>query len=79
MLGWQSNSTMLSIRLPAEIEIRLAILATETGRTKTTLAREAILQYIDYLEDYYLTEARASKNRKAISLRDIEKILGLPN
>jgi len=52
---------MLALRLP---EQRLAALAQETGRTKTTLAREAILEYIDDLEDYYLAEARARKNTR---------------
>ena len=41
---------MLAIRLPESIEIRLNALAQETGRAKSTLAREAILEYIDDLE-----------------------------
>jgi RHH-type transcriptional regulator, rel operon repressor / antitoxin RelB len=68
---------MLAIRLPAEIEERLANLAQETGRSKTTLAREAILEYIDDLEDFYLAEARARKNRKTIPLEQVERQLGL--
>ena len=68
---------MLAIRLPDTIELRLAHLAAETGRTKTTLAREAILEYIDDLEDYHLAEARARKNRKTIPLEDVEQALGL--
>ena len=68
---------MLAIRLPDEIEERLNNLASETGRTKTALAREAILEYIDDLEDYYLAEARARLNRKAISLEEVERKLGL--
>ena len=68
---------MLAIRLPEPIEARLTQLAQETGRTKTTLAREAILEYIDDLEDYHLAEARARKNRKTIPLEDVEKALGL--
>lgn len=68
---------MLAIRLPQPIEDRLNALAQETGRTKTTLAREAILEYIDDLEDFYLAEARARKNRKTIPLDDVERRLGL--
>jgi len=68
---------MLAIRLPAMIEERLAALALETGRTKTALAREAILEHIDDLEDYYLAEARARKSRKTIALADVERALGL--
>ena len=68
---------MLAIRLPEAIEERLNTLASETGRTKTALAREAILEYIDDLEDYYLAEARARLNRKTIPLAEVERKLGL--
>lgn len=68
---------MLAIRLPEAIEERLNALASETGRSKTALAREAILEYIDDLEDYYLAEARAHRNRKTIPLDEVERKLGL--
>jgi RHH-type rel operon transcriptional repressor/antitoxin RelB len=68
---------MLAIRLPETIEERLNVLANETGRTKTALAREAILEYIDDLEDFYLAEARARRNRKTIPLDEVERKLGL--
>ncbi len=68
---------MLAIRLPDSIEVRLNSLALETGRSKTALAREAILEYIDDLEDYYLAEARARLNRKTIPLAEVERKLGL--
>lgn len=68
---------MLAIRLPDSIEQRLAALASETGRTKTALAREAILEYINDLEDHHLAEARARRGRKTISLEEVERELGL--
>jgi RHH-type transcriptional regulator, rel operon repressor / antitoxin RelB len=68
---------MLAIRLPEPLEARLAQLAATTGRTKTTLAREALVEYIDDLEDLYLAEARARLNRKTIPLEDLERSLGL--
>lgn len=67
---------MLSIRLPEEIEERLNALAAESGRTKTALAREAIVEFIDDLEDYYLAEARDRKSRKPIPLAEVEGALG---
>jgi RHH-type rel operon transcriptional repressor/antitoxin RelB len=67
---------MLAIRLTPDIEARLDHLTQETGRTKTALAREAILAHLDDLEDYYLAEARARKNRKTIALIDVERELG---
>jgi RHH-type rel operon transcriptional repressor/antitoxin RelB len=50
---------MLAIRLPPEIEARLEKLAKRTGRSKTFYAREAILEHLQDLEDYYLAERRA--------------------
>ena len=57
---------MLAIRLPEDIELRLGTLAAKTGRTKTFYAREAILEYLDDLEDLYLAEKRLNniKNGK---------------
>ncbi|WOE87205.1 type II toxin-antitoxin system RelB family antitoxin [Aeromonas veronii] len=72
---------MLAIRLPSDIEDRLANLAQETGRTKTFYAREAILTHLEELEDYYLTERVMEKVRKGeerlFSLDDVERDLGL--
>ena len=72
---------MLAIRLPEEIERRLEELARKTGRTKTYYAREAILEYLDDLEDIHLAERRyaaylAGKTRTT-SLEDVERVLGL--
>ena len=47
---------MIALRLPADIEHRLDVLAKATGRTKTFYAREAILQHLDNLEDLYMAE-----------------------
>ncbi len=72
---------MLAIRLPEEIESRLGNLAKKTGRTKTFYAREAILEYIDDLEDLYLAERRLGgtnrRERQALTLRQLERQLRL--
>jgi len=49
---------MLALRLPEEIEGRLNALAKKTGRTKSFYAREAIVEYLNDLEDIYLAEKR---------------------
>ncbi|WP_157493050.1 type II toxin-antitoxin system RelB family antitoxin [Desulfonatronovibrio magnus] len=49
---------MLAIRLPGDIEKRLVDLAEQTGRTKTYYAREAIIEHLEDLEDYYLAVHR---------------------
>jgi RHH-type rel operon transcriptional repressor/antitoxin RelB len=72
---------MLAIRLPKEIELRLDNLAKATGRTKTFYAREAILAYIEDMEDLYLADksmrALKSGKVKAIPLDQVERNLGL--
>ena len=72
---------MLAIRLPAEVETRLSVLAKATGRTKTFYAREAILEYLDDLEDLYLSEQRLIANREGKShtytLEELEHDLDL--
>jgi len=72
---------MLAIRLPAEIENRLEALSKATGRTKTYYAREAILEYLDDLEDIYLAEQRLADLKagrsSTISLDDVIKSYGL--
>ena len=66
---------MLAIRLPAEIEKRLEALAKKTGRTKSYYVRQAILEYLEDLEDYYLAEERLKSFREAktIPLEEIMK------
>lgn len=70
---------MLAIRLPQEIEDRLARLARKTGRSKTHYAREAILAHLDDLEDFYLAEERMRRydEAKTIPLDDLLRRHGL--
>ncbi len=72
---------MLAIRLPETIEKRLDRLAKRTGRTKTYYAREAILQYLDDLEDIYLAErelqAVRSGRSRTVPLEKIMRRYGL--
>ncbi len=74
---------MLSIRIPAEIEARLDVLAKATGRTKSFYAREAIIEYLDDLEDIYLAEKRLEELRagrsRTFTLQEVERELGLEN
>jgi RHH-type rel operon transcriptional repressor/antitoxin RelB len=55
---------MLAIRLPQSIEKRLEKLARRTGRTKTFYVREAILEHLDDLEDFYLAEKSFDRIQK---------------
>lgn len=70
---------MLAIRLPEEIEQRLDFLAKETGRTKTFYAREAILNYLEDLEDIYLSqqvlECVKRGEERIYSSKEVEEML----
>jgi RHH-type rel operon transcriptional repressor/antitoxin RelB len=68
---------MLAIRLDAETERRLALLAKKTGRTKTFYAREAILDHLQDLEDTYLATERLQSPAKTYSAREVKRELGL--
>lgn len=70
-----------SVRLPEEAERRLEALASQTGRSKAFYIREAILEYLDDLEDAYLAQARlealkAGKS-EAVPLEEVMKRYGL--
>lgn len=54
---------MLAVRLPEDIEKRLAALAKATGRTKSFYARRAIEEHLDELEDTYLAERTLERIR----------------
>lgn len=72
---------MITVRLPAEIETRLADLAKATGRTKSFYVREAIMEHLDDIEDLYLAEQRWSDlqagRSRTYTLGEVEKHLGL--
>ncbi len=68
---------MLAIRLPADIEKRLTSLAKRTGRTKTYYAKEAILQYMEDLEDTYLAVERLENAGKRWAQDELEQSVDL--
>jgi RHH-type rel operon transcriptional repressor/antitoxin RelB len=55
---------VLALRLPPEIEERLAALAKATGRTKSFYVREAILEHLEDMEDAYLAAATLERVRR---------------
>lgn len=55
---------MVSIRLPEEIEHRLNQLAEVTQRSKSFYIKEALEQYLEEIEDYYLALERTRKPKR---------------
>ena len=74
---------MLTIRLPESTEERLSRLAKEKGRTKSFYVKEALKNYLEDLEDIYLSDKVVDRIRKGeedvISSEEMGKILGLDN
>lgn len=72
---------MLAVRLPQDIENRLQFLADQTGRSKTFYAKEAILKYLEEMEDIFLADQALKTFRESgeqvVSLEALEKELGL--
>lgn len=72
---------MLALRLPEEIERRLAALAKRTGRSKSFYAREAILEHLDDLEAEYLSDQVLKRvhegKEQTYTLDELERELGL--
>ena len=72
---------MLALRLPEEIERRLAALAKRTGRSKSFYAREAILEHLDDLEAEYLSDQVLKHvhegKEQTYTLDELERELGL--
>ncbi len=68
---------MLALRLDPEIEKRLARLAKKTGRTKSFYAREAIMEHLQDLEDYYLAKQRLKNPGRIYSAEEMKREVGL--
>lgn len=65
------------MRGPRDIERRLVKLARATGRSVNDLVVEAIVEYVERLEDVHLAERRLAELRmgktQAISIEDVMK------
>jgi RHH-type rel operon transcriptional repressor/antitoxin RelB len=68
---------VLALRLNPEIEGRLNRLAKKTGRTKSFYAREAIIEHLQDIEDYYLASKRIKNPGRIYSAQDIKRELEL--
>jgi len=72
---------MLVLRLPKDLEDRLTALAKKTGRTKSFYARQAIVTYLEDLEDAYqadiIMNRVASGKESLYSSEEVRKDLDL--
>ncbi len=74
-----TETVMLTVRFPENIERRLDRLARATGRTKSFYMREALLRYLDEVEDTLEAEKTLSRVREGreqvLSSEEVGKML----
>lgn len=74
---------MIALKLPAEIEQKLDAIASANGQTPQSLIEQAVLDYLEHLEDLELArqEIEDIKTGKSatISLADAMKRYGMGN
>ena len=72
---------MITINLPSNLEARFEQLANKSGKTMECCAEEAVLEYLQDLEDYFIAEERMTNfdSTKATTLEELEKELGMAN
>ena len=68
---------MLAVRLDQELEKELDLLAKIRGSNRSTVVREAIIQYLEDNEDLQLAKESLSKMSSTKSLKQLRKELGL--
>jgi RHH-type rel operon transcriptional repressor/antitoxin RelB len=74
---------MIALKLPAEIEQRLDAIATANGQTPESLIEQAVLDYLEDLEDLELARQEVEDidagKSATISLADAMKRYGVAN
>jgi RHH-type rel operon transcriptional repressor/antitoxin RelB len=68
---------MLSVDISKNLEERLEVLASKTGKTKDYYIRKAILELLEDLEDYNLAAELSENIEETYTLAEIEAKYGL--
>lgn len=72
---------MLTVDLPADLESKLNVLAKQFGKTQADFIQEAVIEYLNDLEDLMIAEQRLrdvqSGKSQTYTLEEVERELGL--
>lgn len=68
---------MVSVRIDKELEAAIARVAKETGRTKSSVVREALVRYLEDIEDAALVVQARRAGGRAKSIAGVRKAIGL--
>jgi len=67
----------VSIRIDDDIKRRLNLMVELTGRSPTSILREAILDKMEELEDHLVVTERLAKPFRSVSDEDVWKEIGI--
>lgn len=67
----------LPVKIPAEMYERLSALATKTHRTKTFYVREALMNYLEDLEDVSLALKALEEPGRNYTMLEVAREIGL--
>jgi len=68
----------IAVRLPKELEERLTALVQKTGQSESHFVRQALLAYLEDIEDHYLAAERLESPLPGIPLEELERSIGDP-
>ena len=72
-----ADTREITITIDSEIDEELTQLARATGRDKPSLAREALVEWLEDQEDIRDAEAVIAEGNPTISLEEVKRNLGL--
>jgi len=66
---------MMAINLPPEIECKLAAFAMQTGQSESVVVGQAIVDFIEEMEDVLAVQQRLAEGNERISLTQLREKL----
>lgn len=69
------SSNTVAVRLQEELNQRLTSLAAKTGRSKSFYIKQALLRYLEEMEDIYLALDRIENPGKRVSMAEAKRML----
>jgi RHH-type transcriptional regulator, rel operon repressor / antitoxin RelB len=74
---WRMNMATLSIRIDDGVKDRWATLSKNFGLNQSEIFRQAIVEKLEELEDFYVIKERLSQPFETVSNDDVWKELGI--
>ena len=69
------DTETIAVRLQKELHQRLSSLATRTGRSKSFYVKQALVRYLEDMEDLYLAVDRIENPGERVSRSEAKRIL----